>query len=432
MSTPTPPPTRSRWRRRARIVLALVVVLAGWQAWVHTTAWNNLKAGRDALERGDPAGARPLLDRCLESWPNSAEAHFLAARAARRCGDHNAAKTHLRTAAQLGRAPDEIEVEEILIQAQFAYLPDVEPALRWYVTEGHPQSAEMIALLVPAYMAEFRIGDAGTLAAKWVELVPDSVPAWTYRADVLERLRRKEDAVTALRRLVELAPNDRRARTSLVRMLYETRLAPDEAAGHAEWLTTTDPADPAAQVQLGACREAQGRLDEAVAILDRVIAGSRDPQALHYFQALHYRGRLEMNRGRPAEALPFLRRAADRPQAEVDLLYTIFLCTKQAGTPAEAQAAEERWRRSDADSKRVAELAKAISKAPQNPDLRHEMGELFLRYGRDTDGVRWLESALRVRPDHAPTHRALAAYYERTGRPDLAREHAAPAAPKVP
>jgi Flp pilus assembly protein TadD len=76
--------------------------------------------------------------------------------------------------------------------------------------------------------------------------------------------------------------------------------------------------------------------------------------------------------------------------------------------------------------KRAAELARAISASPHDPELRREIGELFLRNGRETEGVRWLESALRARPDHAPTHKVLAAYYERIGRPDLARQHGAP------
>jgi Flp pilus assembly protein TadD len=48
------------------------------------------------------------------------------------------------------------------------------------------------------------------------------------------------------------------------------------------------------------------------------------------------------------------------------------------------------------------------------------MGELFLRNGREQDGLRWLRSALREQPDHGPTRQALAAYYERKGQTDRA------------
>jgi tetratricopeptide (TPR) repeat protein len=375
-----------------------------------------LKEGRAALARDDAAAARGHLARCLEAWPQSSEAHFLAARAARRCEDLEAARGHLAAAERFGRAPADVEAERLLLRAQSGEFAEVGPTLLRLVNEGHPQSAEILSFLVPMYVADFRIADAGTLTARWVEAAPDSVRAWTYRADALERLRRKDETGAALRRLLELAPDDRRARASLVRVLLEIRQNIDEAAGHAEWLTATDPADTTAQVQLAACRQEQGRGDEAAAILDRVIAATGDAQALHH------RGRLEMNRGRPTAALPFLRRAADRAP-DTDVLYSLFLCTKQVGTPEEARAAEERWRQFESDWKRIKELGKAISAAPQNPDLRREMGELFLRYGKDVEGVRWLDSALRINPDHEATHKALAAYYERTGRPDLARPH---------
>jgi tetratricopeptide (TPR) repeat protein len=295
---------------------------------------------------------------------------------------------------------------------------DVAGDLYQAAAEGHPRSAEALEILARWCMAEFRMPEAGVLTARWVEAAPASAAAWALRAEVLERLGQKPEAAEAYRRLAELGPADRKGRLALARVILETRQDPDEAARHLEWLTSTDPADTAAQVQLGACREAQGRPDEAAAILDRVVAGSADPTALYY------RGRLELNAGRPAAGLPFLRRAADLDPSNVELLYTLFVGTQRAGTANEAKAAEERWRRCEADRRRVSELARAIGASPYDPDLRREMGELFLRNGQAAQGVRWLESALRLRPDHAATHRVLAGHYERTGRPDLAREHA--------
>lgn len=416
---PAPPaPRRIRWRRAVPLLLALAGV-GVWQGRVHLGARESLKEGRAALERGDPAAARAALDRCLDRWPRSAEAHLLAARAARKAGDLGAARTHLAAAGRFGHPADEVAVEEVLVRARSGELAAVAPELLRLVDDGNPQAADALELLVPAFLAEFRIVEAGALTAKWVELAPESVPAWTHRADVLERLRQKEGAVAALRRLVALAPESRPARLALARLLLETRQSPDEAAGLLEPLAAADPTDPTAVVQLAACREAQGRTGEAAALLDRVIAAGEDAKALAA------RGRLELNRGQPAAALPFLRRAAARDPSDVELLYAILLCVQRTGTPEEARAAEERWRRCDADLRRVAVLARAVSANPGDPDLRRELGELFLRNGREAEGVRWLESALRSDPNHAPTHGALAAYYERAGQPERAARHRA-------
>ncbi len=420
MSSANARPGRFHWRRPVRILLLVAVVaVAVWQTRVHTAAWGDLKEGRAALQRDDPAEARRHLERCLTEWPQSGEANLLAAQAARRCGDLDAAQKYLKRADRFGRAAADIEVEQALVRAQSGYLGEVEPAFVKWIVDGHPQANEMIALLVPVYLADFRIVEVGKLTAKWVELRPNSPKAWAYRADILERLRsNRELVIAARRRLAELTPDDRVARLNLVRVLLVTRQPPDEAAGHLEWLLAADPVDPPVLVQLAACREAQGRPDEAVAILDRVIAAAPGNA-----KALFDRGRLEMNRGRPVEAIRFLRRSAELDPSNDELLYTLFLGVRQTGTAEEARAAEERWRRCANDLQRVSELGRAIGAAPDKPELRCEIGELFLRNGQTVEGLRWLESALRIDPRHAPTHRVLAAHYERTGRPDLARHH---------
>ena len=435
MSIPQPPagsapripsarPGRSDWRRPILVLVLLGLVgIAGWQGWVHYSTGSHLRQGRAALRRDDPEEARHQIESCLAVWPQDREANFLAARAARRCGDLDAARKYLKQADALGQALADLEVERALIKAQAGYPAEVEAALLKALEEGYGESAEIVSVLLPVYLAEYRIPEAEALAAKWVELRPDTVKAWAARADVLERLHNKKEAVAAFRRLVELAPDDRRARFNLARLLLESRQAPDEAAGHLERLTEAEPGDGATVILLAACREAQGRTEEAVALLDRVIAGPACDA-----KALHHRGRLELNRGQPAAALAFLRRAIELDPSDSELLYTHFLCVQQIGTPAEARAAEERWRRCDTDLKRVGELGRTIATSPKDPDLRREMGELFLRNGRTVEGIRWLESALRIDPRHAPTHRVLAAHYEKTGRPDLARTHGALAA----
>jgi Flp pilus assembly protein TadD len=242
--------------------------------------------------------------------------------------------------------------------------------------------------------------------------------AWAYHADILERLGRKEQAVSALRQLVKLTPEDKQARLNLARLLIHLRRDEGEAAEHLEWLMSVDPKNPAVLVQLAACREVQGRPDEAISILDRSLV-----EHPSHAPTLHLRGRFEMNRGRPEVAREFLRRAVASDPSDRELLYSYFLCVQQVGTPAEIRAAEEQWKQCDADLKRVAELGRAIATTPDDPNLRREMGELFLRNHREADGLRWLDSALQIDPKHAPTHRVLADYYAKTGRADLAERH---------
>ncbi len=410
-------PAARRWPLRVAVALAVVAV-AAWQGRVHYAAWQHLKAGRAALADGDAKSAGTHLSQCLDDWPRSAEAHFLAGRAARKCGDAPAALRHLDAAAGFGFDAGEIELERALLLASAGGTDRVEALLARHLEAGHAAGADIGAALAPFYLAQFRLPEAAAVATKWTEADPRSTRAWEVSADVFERLRRREPAAESLRALVRLAPHERRPRAALVRLLLELRQATDEAVGHAEWLARTAPGDPAAAVLLASCREAQGRADEAMNILDDALKGAPKDAP-----ALHLRGKLEMNRGRHADALPFLRRGAEADRSDVQLLYSLFVCLQSVGTPAEAREAEARWKRCETDLGRVRELSIQVSQQPNKPELRREIGELFLRHGRDADGVRWLESALQLDPAHAPTHAALAAHFERTGDAARAAEH---------
>jgi hypothetical protein len=64
-----------------------------------------------------------------------------------------------------------------------------------------------------------------------------------------------------------------------------------------------------------------------------------------------------------------------------------------------------------------------LDRRRNDPDVAAEAGELFLQLGEDERGLFWLNRALSLDPRHAPSHRALIAYYERTNNPTKAEEH---------
>src|SRR5262249_1463637 len=59
------------------------------------------------------------------------------------------------------------------------------------------------------------------------------------------------------------------------------------------------------------------------------------------------------------------------------------------------------------------------------PAVYHEVAMIALRAGLAKEGLRWLQSALQVDPNHIPTHRALVIFYQETGSPILAAHHRA-------
>jgi tetratricopeptide (TPR) repeat protein len=418
-----PPPPSTHLKRRQSLVLLLVVLgLAGVLAWRGTQYYfadRALDKGRSALHSGDSAAARGWFDRALDIHPQDPEIHFLSAIAARRAGDQRSATSHLEEAGRYGWDPVAVRAEAAL-QAASAGAPfsALEPALRPHVDSTSENTCDVLSVLVRGYLLQFRVAEADTLTGRWVVLAPEDPNAWETRADVLERLERLDAAREAYGRWVELDPTARKARLGLVRLLLEVRRPPSEITPHLEMLMGNTTNDPEVLRFQAAALQAQGRTAEAVDVLDRAVA-SPAPGAV----VLAQRAKLDLDRGKASDALPFAQKAVAADSSDVEARFTLFRCIQQVGTPAEAAAAEASWKKVRDDLARVRELGRKISSNPTDAALRSEMGELFLRNGRELDGLRWLESALSVHPDFARAHRVLADFYTQTNRPDLAREH---------
>jgi tetratricopeptide (TPR) repeat protein len=64
-----------------------------------------------------------------------------------------------------------------------------------------------------------------------------------------------------------------------------------------------------------------------------------------------------------------------------------------------------------------------MAQNPNDAKLHYEIGSFYLRYGKPKVGVRWLQSALKLKPDHQPSHQALYDYYQRMGDWEKAEQH---------
>ena len=119
---------RRPWRCLS--VLIAVLVLGGVLA-SQAYPWYHLRAGREAVAHYRTNEARRHLDACLQFWPQSTAAHVLAARAARRAGDYDAAERHLDACESTdGTRPPDVVFEWALLSAVKGDLPLVVKFLR--------------------------------------------------------------------------------------------------------------------------------------------------------------------------------------------------------------------------------------------------------------------------------------------------------------
>jgi tetratricopeptide (TPR) repeat protein len=424
----TGPPLRNL-RRRPWLALLIPAVLAsiGYgavmfsrqaRAEIHLrAAQRELVEADHAQRRSHLANASAELGRCLELRPESADVRFLAAQTARRVSDFADAERQLREAEQLGWVAQAIELERALQRAQQGDLATVATPLLSFVERDHPDKALILEALTQGFMDTYQLPRAVDCLNRWLAIQPDNAQALAWRGQAQVLLGRREQALADYRWAAELDADDNEVAIKLGEMLRTLRRV-EEAQAQFTRLRQRQPDNPEVLLGLARCEAELGRLEEAVATLDELLADSPADAG-----ALAERGKIELEAGRPAAAEPWLRKSLSRAPFERVALYNLYLCLQSQKRADEARQYLATIERIDADRERLDRLKKAVMAAPQDVKLRREMGEILLRNGQETEGRRWLASALKANPKDGPTHAALADHYEHCGEHRLAAYH---------
>jgi tetratricopeptide (TPR) repeat protein len=399
------------------VALLACAGLGGAFVFSYGCAEYHYQAAQRALARRELPLALEHVTACLESRPESSEAHFLAARRARLALDYREADRQLREYRRLGGVKQMFDLERQLTRAQRGHLAEVAQPLMQFVERDHPETLQILEALSRGYLQEFRLEEALRCLGLWLERQPDDVQALLWRGEVWERLMQPEDALADYRRALELAPERDEDRLHLADTLIASHHAV-EAADHLVWLVERKPGDANIMLSLARCCRLQGKLDEAGRLLEKALELSPENAT-----ALAERGRLALDCGRPAEAEPWLRKAVAQLPYEKDLVYSLSQCLRRTGKNQEAEKWEKRLQDINAALDRLDAILRKISLASGDPGLRQEAGQIFIENGQAKEGLRWLASALRLDPFHGPTHEALASYYDSIGQRGEAAWH---------
>jgi tetratricopeptide (TPR) repeat protein len=404
-----------------RLLLALVLLgiigAAGAVAAGQVVAEYHYRAARRALDDDDYDEAVRHLASCLETWPNSAAAHLLAARTARRSGDPERADEHLHLAKRCGADADALALERLLAVAQTGELTaEQERYLKDRAENDDPERPQILEALGRGYARAYRLDDALAALTAWLDMRPGQRAALLKRSWVYERLHRLAEAEADCRRVTDVNPDDAEALLRRAQLVLAQERC-EEAAPIFEKLYESRRGQAAVAVGLARAYRGLGRLDEAERILDEVCAALPGEGP-----ALLERGRLALQARGPAAAESWLRRAAEREPWDYAVNYALFQCLEAMGDKAEADKVGRRVANIQADLERMADLTDALQRAPHSPDLRCDIGKLFVRHGEAREGRIWLQSALQADPTYRPAREALAELDERGGK-------TAPAAP---
>jgi Flp pilus assembly protein TadD len=410
---------RQKWSlARALLALLLLGIIGVCGYYLGRGFWADYhyRAAEHALARSEFDAARAHLHRSETVRPNHPDLLFLLARTERRAGNYAEAVDLLRRSEQRGGVPESIDLERVLLGVEQGDL--AQETLLWaYVEKGHPETNAILEALAKGYLLTFRLGRARETADQWLRREPDDPQAWLVRGTAVYHLHSYQEASEDLRRAVELMPENDSVRQRYADGLLENA-QPTEALAQYDHLVKRRPEDPAAQLGRARALAALGEADQAADLLDPLLARTpRDPGALLL------RGKVELLRLHPAQAEPWLRRAVEFAPFDREAVHSLAQCLQQLRRPDDARPWHERLKRIEADQRRLSALTKKVLAEPHDAGLRCEAGEIFLGIGNDTEGLRWLDSALREDPNHAPTHRILRDYYRQHNRPDLAQGH---------
>jgi predicted Zn-dependent protease len=405
-----PPPSPPRGRLRRRLVVGIVVPLLGLAAGLglaspYLRGWYHLRAAKaDLLAYHNPQAVRHLQT-CMRLWPDSPEVLLLSARAARRAGSYDEAERCLDKYRQARGVDDAGSFEELLLSAE-RDVDQVAPLCRRRVEQDDPDAPLILEALTRGYLRQYRLGEASFCLDLWLQKQPDNPQALCMKGQFhLDYEHAPDRAVGSYRRAVELDPDHEEARQGLAIVLLESKDFAG-AIGHLERLHRDQPDNLRVEVGLAQCRDALGDPDAARRLVEGVLA-----QQPENGPALAEKGQLALERGQYEEAEGLLRRALNRAPGNHQARYSLTLCLVQTGKAAEAKQSEEELRQWEEDAKRFNEIVtKEMPKAPDNPDLACQLGQLLLRSGHREEGLRWLNNALRLDPGYEPARKALAEY----------------------
>jgi tetratricopeptide (TPR) repeat protein len=407
-------------RPRTALLAGLLVVLlavAGYFGGRRLWADSHFRAARQALERRDFDAARTHLAVCLAVWPDDTATHLLAARCARLAEHYGEAEEHLARCRALAGPTPATTLEAALLSVQRGQFGEAEPFLKRTVTPEHPDAPVVLEALALGYARTGRLLDLLEATELWLQVRPEDSQALRWQGYARERLGDSEGAWPCYERAVAADPDNDEARLLLAQMLLHL-VRTQEALSHFEHLRQRRPQDPAVLLGLARCSRVLGRPDNAEQVLADLLA--RHPENA---EALAERGKLALDADRLSEAEGWLREAVALAPDNREALFNLIHCLARLGKTEEVQTRRPQLRQLETDLARVNVLLVTIARNPNDPAPRQEVGVLCLRHGRDEEGLRWLRGALKVAPWHQPTHAALADYYERRGRPDLAAAH---------
>jgi tetratricopeptide (TPR) repeat protein len=415
-------PLRAIARRPVRslaIILLVALFCFGSAIGVmHVRAWYHFRAGRDAVQHYHAFDGLEHLQVCLSVWPNDPDSLTLMARSLRRLELFDQAEECLERARGMrGKSADPI-LERMLLRLARGETDQLEKLCQSRVEQNDPDSGLILEALIHGAIRTYQIRKAGFYIQRWLDLEPDNPQPTFLRGFIFEYMSLRQEAASMFRRVLELDPEHDEARLHLSTQLLDL-LRGGEAIPHLEYLQARRPENLRVPILIAQCKDQIGQHAEAEAILDEVLVHSPD-----FAPALSERSKMALRDGHTQQAEAWLRRASRVESGDYTIHYMLYQCLVQNGKAQEAEEIQKRLKQIEDDITHLRDIISyKMQESPRDVALHYEAGMVAMRSGSFKEALRWFKSALKIEPNHAPTLRALADFYQRIGQLGEAERH---------
>ncbi len=411
---------RRQARRPLRTAIALIAtatlfaICVGYGQSVY--AWRQAQIDFAAKRYPEASGR---LESCRRVWAGDPDFLLLAAKTGRHLKAYGQAELDLnRYLAVRPQSREAAQVELLLLRAQSGDEEAIPPLFE-LVQQRHAESAEILETVCFLYVKRFRYQIANASLTKWIELFPDQALPYDWRGWVYERTTARALAIKDYDKALELDPTLTHVRMRLVELLLKDNRV-QEVSPHLQYLIHQHPDRPDIQARVGMLRFLQGESREARRLLEQV-----EPRLdVTDVAPIVYLARLDVQEGRGGDAESRLTRLIALDPTDTEARFILVAALRLQGRECEAQRAEQAQAVFNQRNVRVNELLSDRADRPDaTPDEWSEVGRLFLEMSMEARALYWFDKALARDPNHQATHRVLAEYYDRTGKPDQAASH---------
>ncbi len=367
-----------------------------------------------SLSNRKPEDALEFIARLEQLKGPSGDSSFLAARAYRRLGRLNEAHVRLQQAERLGVSTARVHRELRLGLAQSGQMSLAEPHLGELLLAPGENASEVCEAFVTGYVIQQRYEDARRLLDGWIADIPDDEQAWFFYGRILATADQTTEAITKFERALEINPTRDDVRVAYAKAL--TDLHKYEAA-EIEYrsLLLTSPDSKDVLNGWATWLSESGRNSEAIQVCRQLLHLQPDdfPTELKLAQLLYREGEYEASE----RLLKKLHAIAPR---NADVCFTLGGVLRSTGDSERARPLLEYAQEAESALARVTTQVAKIQTRPDDVELRLEIAQTLLNYGREDEGLRWLLSVLEYNPEHIQALTAIVAYFEENDQPDRA------------